>query len=84
MPAKDKLDKALAIVAAIREAVGSRCDLLIGTHGQFSVAGAVRFSRQLAPYDPLWFEEPLPPESDAAWRDLAGRVCGCRLPVVSV
>ena len=80
MPAKDKLDKAIGLVAAIREAVGSRCDLLIGTHGQFSVAGAVRFSRQLAPYDPLWFEEPVPPESDAAWRDLAGR---CAVPIAS-
>jgi galactonate dehydratase len=33
-----------------------------GTHGQFTTAGAIRLARQLEPYDPLWFEEPVPPE----------------------
>ena len=71
-PSKERMDKAIAMVAAVREAVGSQCDLLIGTHGQFSLAGAKRFGKLLEPYDPLWFEEPMPPEGDAAWRDLAG------------
>ena len=47
----------------IREAVGSRCDLLFGTHGQFTVSGAIRLARRLERFDPLWFEEPTPPES---------------------
>ena len=46
----------------IREAVGNKADLLFGTHGQFTTAGAIRFARHIEPYDPLWFEEPVPPE----------------------
>jgi L-alanine-DL-glutamate epimerase-like enolase superfamily enzyme len=34
----------------------------MGTHGQFSTSGAIRLARQLEAYDPLWFEEPVPPE----------------------
>ena len=54
---------ASATSAQIREAVGSRCDLLFGTHGQFTVAGAIRLARRLERFDPLWFEEPTPPEA---------------------
>ncbi len=50
-------------VAAMREAVGSSCDLLLGTHGQFTTSGAIRLARRLERYDPLWFEEPVPPEA---------------------
>ena len=46
----------------VREAVGARCDLLFGTHGQMTAAGAIRLARRLEPFDPLWFEEPTPPE----------------------
>jgi galactonate dehydratase len=35
---------------------------LFGTHGQFAVSGAKRLARRLEAYDPLWFEEPIPPE----------------------
>jgi galactonate dehydratase len=62
MPGLDALDQAESVVAAIRGAVGSRADIMIGTHGQFTAAGAVGFARQLEPYRPLWFEEPVPPE----------------------
>jgi galactonate dehydratase len=62
MPSLDALDRAESIVAAIRGAIGSRADIMIGTHGQFTAAGAIRFARQLEQYRPMWFEEPVPPE----------------------
>ena len=46
----------------MREAVGGKADLLFGTHGQFTASGAIRLAKRLEPYDPLWFEEPTPPE----------------------
>ena len=46
----------------IREAVGDKADLLFGTHGQFTASGAIRFAKQIEPYNPLWFEEPTPPD----------------------
>ena len=49
-------------VGVLRDAVGSGCDLLFGTHGQLTTAGAIRLAQRLEPFDPLWFEEPTPPE----------------------
>jgi len=62
MPTLADLDRSEAYVRAVRDAVGSRCDLLFGTHGQFTAAGAIRLARRLEPFDPLWFEEPVPPD----------------------
>ena len=46
----------------LRAAVGAKADLLFGTHGQMTAAGAIRLARRLEPYDPLCFEEPVPPD----------------------
>jgi 2-dehydro-3-deoxyphosphogalactonate aldolase len=58
----EALDLAEQFVKKIRAAVGNKCDLLFGTHGQMTPAGAVRLAKRLEPYDPLWLEEPVPPE----------------------
>ncbi len=47
----------------LREAVGTRADLLFGTHGQMTAAGAIRLAKRLEPADPLWLEEPVPPDA---------------------
>jgi len=49
-------------VRKIREAVGDRADILFGTHGQMTTSSAIRLARRLEPFDPLWFEEPCPPD----------------------
>ncbi len=61
-PGLDDLERSARYVRKVREAVGDRCDLLFGTHGQFTPAGAIRLAKRLEEYDPLWFEEPTPPE----------------------
>jgi 2-dehydro-3-deoxyphosphogalactonate aldolase len=60
LPALDLCER---FVKLLREAVGSKADLLFGTHGQMTAAGAIRLARRLEPYDPLWFEEPVPPDA---------------------
>lgn len=57
----------------IRAAVGGRCDLLVGTHGQMTPASAIRLARRLESFDPLWFEEPVPPGQSAAMAQVAAR-----------
>ncbi|MFQ6021774.1 MAG: mandelate racemase/muconate lactonizing enzyme family protein [Acidiferrobacterales bacterium] len=59
----EALDTAEKFAKNIREAVGSQCDLLIGTHGQMTTSSAIRLARRLEKFDPLWFEEPVPPEN---------------------
>jgi L-alanine-DL-glutamate epimerase-like enolase superfamily enzyme len=65
------LDLSELFCKRIREAVGSRADLLFGTHGQFTVSGAKRMARRLEAYDPLWFEEPTTPENPADMAEIA-------------
>lgn len=62
-PLLEDIARSVEFVKQIREAVGTRADLLFGTHGQFTTSGAIRMGKQLEPYDPLWFEEPVPPEN---------------------
>ena len=61
-PSLEALDRSELFCRKIRDAVGSKADLLFGTHGQFTPSGAIRLARRLEAYDPLWFEEPTPPE----------------------
>ena len=57
------LDNAALVTKNIRDAVGNKSDLLIGTHGQMTTSSAIRLAKRLEPFDPLWFEEPVPPEN---------------------
>ena len=57
-----ELSRAEYNVKCIREAVGDRADILLGTHGQMTTASAIRLARRIEVYDPLWFEEPCPPD----------------------
>jgi galactonate dehydratase len=61
----EALERSEIFVKKIRGAVGNRADLLFGTHGQMTTASAIRLARRLEPYDPLWLEEPVPPENAA-------------------
>jgi galactonate dehydratase len=59
----DALDLSERFAKKLREAVGTKADLLFGTHGQMTAAGAIRLAKRLEPYDPLWLEEPVPPDA---------------------
>ena len=80
MPAMSDISQSVAFCKAIREAVGDRADLLFGTHGQFTTAGAIRLGQALEPYSPLWFEEPIPPDNIAEMAKVAAAV---RIPVAT-
>jgi len=67
-------------IKRIREAVGDRADILFGTHGQMTTSSAIRLARRLEPYDPLWFEEPCPPDQ----MDAIGKVANATsIPVAT-
>lgn len=63
MPAMRDISRSIEFCATIREAVGDRADLLFGTHGQFSTGGAIRMGAAIEAYSPLWYEEPIPPDT---------------------
>ena len=70
-PSLHDVEISVAFCKALREAVGPRADLLFGTHGQFTTGGAIRMAAAIAPYDPLWFEEPVPPDNPTAMAAVA-------------
>jgi len=53
--------KAIALVEAVREAIGPEHDILLEMHGRFSPATAVKMVHLLEPYRLGWAEEPVPP-----------------------
>lgn len=56
-------EAAVERVAAVREAVGPHVGLMIEFHGRLSAGCAVQMIRRLERFDPVWCEEPVPPES---------------------
>lgn len=79
-PSLESMDLCEKFCKLIREAVGSKADLLFGTHGQFTTAGAIRFAQRLEKYQPLWFEEPTPPEKP---EDMALVARGTTIPIAT-
>ena len=73
-PAMSDIETSVAFCKAIRGAVGTKADLLFGTHGQFNTAGAIRLGKAIEPYNPLWYEEPIPPDNLLEFQRVADAV----------
>ena len=68
-PHYDKIDHdgiklAGEIVGALRSELGEKVDLLIECHGRFDTRYAIQAAREIAPFEPMFFEEPVHPELD--------------------
>ena len=65
---------AIALVEAVRDAVGPDVEILIEMHGRFSPATAIDIARQLERFDPGWVEEPVPPDNAEALAKAAAKI----------
>jgi galactonate dehydratase len=63
--------RSIALVAAVRDAVGPEVEIMVEMHGRFSAATAIRLAGALAPFRPAWLEEPVPPENIKALAKVA-------------
>ena len=68
-----EFDLSLDIITAVREAVGTKVDLLIEGHCRFNVATAVEFSMAMHHLRPTWFEEPVAHTNIMAMVEVARR-----------
>jgi L-alanine-DL-glutamate epimerase-like enolase superfamily enzyme len=58
-------------LAAVRDAVGAGFDIMLDANQSLTASDAIRRARLLEPYDPYWFEEPLPAEDVAGHEAVA-------------
>jgi galactonate dehydratase len=63
--------RSIALIEAVRDAIGPERELLVEMHGRFSPATAIQLAKLLEPYDPGWIEEPCPPENHKALAKVA-------------
>jgi galactonate dehydratase len=75
--------RVIALVEAVRDAVGPDVELLIEMHGRFNPVTAVELTRDLAPFKPSWVEEPVPPENLAALKKAADAIAPLGIPVAT-
>jgi galactonate dehydratase len=62
------------LMATLRDTVGPDVDIMVDFHGRpASVAAALQYIEVLAPYQPLFCEEPVPPGDTEALRQIAQR-----------
>jgi galactonate dehydratase len=60
--------------AALREAVGTEAEILVDVHTRLDPADAIRFCRQIEPYQPFFVEDPIRMENFDSYRKLARHV----------
>jgi galactonate dehydratase len=81
--ARAEKHKAVALVEAVRDAVGPDVEILIEMHGRFNPVTAVEMTRLLAPFEPGWIEEPVPPANIPALKKVADAVAPLGVPVAT-
>jgi galactonate dehydratase len=59
----EERSRSIALVEAVRDAIGPDAELLIEMHGRFTPSVALAISRDLEPFRPSWIEEPVPPDN---------------------
>ena len=69
-PEFEELEHAVAVVTAVREAVGPRVELLIEVHRRLAPMNAIRVAKMLEPLRPYWLEEPCPPDNIPAIKEV--------------
>lgn len=73
-------ENAYNIVKEVRSQIGTKVDIIIEAHGRFTPRIAIRLGKKLERFDPLWFEEPVPPEDLAGLERVAN---GVNIPIAT-
>ena len=77
---REEKHRSIALIAAVRDAVGPDVELLVEMHGRFNPATAIEIARLLEAYEPSWVEEPVPPDNLRALKKASEKI---NLPVAT-
>ena len=75
--------RSVALVEAIRDAVGEDTEIFIEMHGRFNPVTAIEITQALLPYRPGWVEEPVPPDNLKALHKVAQAISATGVPVAT-
>jgi D-galactarolactone cycloisomerase len=64
------LDDDVRLCATVRRAVGPDIRIMVDANHAYDALGAIRLGKLIEPLDIAWFEEPVPPEDLAGYREV--------------
>ncbi len=70
----DEQARVVDLVAAVRDAIGPACDIMLEMHGRFNPATAILMANKLEKFRLAWVEEPVPPENLPELKRVAERI----------
>jgi galactonate dehydratase len=73
---RDEKLRAVALVEAVRDAIGPEPEILLEMHGRFSPATAIEMAKMMEPFGLGWVEEPVPPVNLKALKKAAEGIPG--------
>ena len=74
------IDHMVALIGAVRDAVGYEIDVAVDCHWRYSVSDIIKVAHALEPFRLLWLEDPVPPESMEALHAVSSKV---RIPIAT-
>jgi L-alanine-DL-glutamate epimerase-like enolase superfamily enzyme len=58
-----ELDRIVTLVGAVREAIGPFTELALDCHWNYNTRDVIQLAHELAPFKPMWLEDPTPPDN---------------------
>jgi L-alanine-DL-glutamate epimerase-like enolase superfamily enzyme len=74
------IDHMVSLIGAVHDAVGSDTDLAVDCHWRYNASDVVKVARELEPFRLMWMEDPVPPNNNAALKEVSSRV---RVPIAT-
>lgn len=75
--------RAISLIEAVRGTVGPDIDIFVEMHGRFNAPTAIQMINELAPFNPGWFEEPVPPENLAVLKKVSDAASAHGIPIAT-
>ncbi len=60
----------IAAVKAVRRAIGDEVELMVDANHAYNASAAIQLGKRIEEYGIAWFEEPVPPEDIAGYREV--------------
>jgi len=73
LPEKERAERLVRELEAVRDAIGNSMDLALEASETFSGRAAIELAQAISPYKPLWIEEPTLRESPGGLGDVAAK-----------